>query len=58
MEITENKEEEDKGFESFDLLQDHEYIEAIPLPLNTLSLSITSARRTHAQKPQNVQKWK
>lgn len=28
------------------LLQDHEYIEAIPLPLRTLSLSITSAQNT------------
>jgi len=28
------------------LLQDHEYKEAIPLPLNTLSLSITSAHKT------------
>jgi len=28
------------------LLQDHEYKEAIPLPLKTFSLSITSAHKT------------
>ena len=45
-----------KVIKKFNLLQDHEYIEAMPLPLRALSLAITSTTtNTNFQNLKNYQ---